>query len=345
MRSRQDEGWSRREFLGGVTLAATAGFLGLQPRLVGAEPPPETATLKLSGRRGRSSSITCQAAMYVAEELLRGEGFTDVQYVAAADTIEAYKALAAGDVDLGMGFAAPLILHVDAGDAIVFLAGGHVGCFELFGSDRVRALRDLKGKTVAVPWLSSPQHIYLASIVAYIGLDPRQDINWITRPPAEAVRLFTEGTIDAFLGFPPQAQELRAKQIGHVLVNSMMDRPWSHYFCCMPIGNREFIRQHPIATKRWLRALLKATDVCAREPARVVRFLVDKGYTEDYEYTLQALQEIPYDKWREYDPEDTVRFYALRLHETGMITSTPQKIIAQGTDWRFLNELKKELKG
>jgi hypothetical protein len=42
---------------------------------------------------------------------------------------------------------------------------------------------------------------------------------------------------------------------------------------------------------------------------------------------------------------DTVRFYALRLHEAGMIKSTPQKILAQGTDWRFLNELKKELKG
>ncbi len=57
------------------------------------------------------------------------------------------------------------------------------------------------------------------------------------------------------------------------------------------------------------------------------------------------LNEIPYGKWREYDPEDAARFYALRLRETGMIHSTPQKIIAQGTDWRFLNDLKKELKG
>jgi NitT/TauT family transport system substrate-binding protein len=45
------------------------------------------------------------------------------------------------------------------------------------------------------------------------------------------------------------------------------------------------------------------------------------------------------------NPEDTIRFFALRLHEAGMIKSIPQKIIAQGTDWRFVNELKKELKG
>ena len=56
-------------------------------------------------------------------------------------------------------------------------------------------------------------------------------------------------------------------------------------------------------------------------------------------------RDIPYGKWREYDPEDTIRFYGLRLHETGVIKSHPKKLIAQGTDWRFLNELKKELKG
>ena len=43
--------------------------------------------------------------------------------------------------------------------------------------------------------------------------------------------------------------------------------------------------------------------------------------------------------------DDTVRFYALRLHEAGMMKNSPQKISTQDTDWRFLNELKKELKG
>jgi NitT/TauT family transport system substrate-binding protein len=124
-----------------------------------------------------------------------------------------------------------------------------------------------------------------------------------------------------------------------------MDRPWSQYFCCMTIGNREFVRQHPVATKRALRAILKATDLCALNPERVARLLVDKGYTPRYDYALQTLTDIPYGKWREYDPEDTIRFYALRLHEVGMIKSSPQKILAQGTDWRALNELKRELKG
>jgi NitT/TauT family transport system substrate-binding protein len=61
-------------------------------------------------------------------------------------------------------------------------------------------------------------------------------------------------------------------------------------------------------------------------------------------YALQTMKDVPYGRWREYDSEDTVRFYALRLHEIGMIESSPNKIIAEGTDWRFLNELKRELK-
>jgi NitT/TauT family transport system substrate-binding protein len=113
----------------------------------------------------------------------------------------------------------------------------------------------------------------------------------------------------------------------------------------MVLANRGFARKYPVATKRALRAILKAADICAREPERAARLLVDKGYVKNYDHAFQVLKEIPYGRWREYDPEDTVRFHALRLHEVGMIKSSPQKIIAEGTDWRFLNEIKKALTG
>jgi NitT/TauT family transport system substrate-binding protein len=113
----------------------------------------------------------------------------------------------------------------------------------------------------------------------------------------------------------------------------------------MLVGNPDFVRKHPVATKRAMRAILKADQVCALEPERVARDIVDRGFTKSYDYALQTMQDVPYGRWRQYDPEDAVRFYALRLHEAKVIESTPQKIIAEYTDWRFLNELKKELKG
>jgi NitT/TauT family transport system substrate-binding protein len=112
----------------------------------------------------------------------------------------------------------------------------------------------------------------------------------------------------------------------------------------MLVGNREFVRKHPVATKRAMRAILKSAEICGAAPERVARSVVAKGLARNYDYTLQAIKEIPYARWREYDAEDTVRFYSLRLHEAGLIKSSPQKIIAQGTDFRFWNELKRELK-
>jgi NitT/TauT family transport system substrate-binding protein len=281
--------------------------------------------------------------------LLSAEGFTDVQYVnvrtggRGADMTGA--ALASGQVDLSMQFIGPSILQVDAGDPIVLLVGVQIGCFELFATNRVRAIRDLKGKTVAAGPLGGSGHTFLASMAAFVGVNPTKDITWIDSPDSEALQLFAEGRVDALMASPPRSQEARARKLGHVVVSTVMDRPWSQYFCCLMAGRRDFVRKNPVATKRALRAILKATDICALEPKRVARFLVDEGYAERYDYALQALKEIPYHRWRDYDPEDTVRFHTLRLHEAGMVKSSPQKIIAQGTDWRFLNELKKELKG
>jgi NitT/TauT family transport system substrate-binding protein len=177
-----------------------------------------------------------------------------------------------------------------------------------------------------------------------IGLDPARDIHWVTDPAEKALELFAAGKIDAYLGVPPDPQELCARGLDHVVLNSAVDRPWSQYFCCMLTGNAAFVRKNPVVTKRVLRAILKAADLCVTEPALIARRIVDRGFTDNYDFASQTLRTIPYDKWREYDPEDTVRFYALRLHEARMIKSDPNTIIAKGTDWRFLNELKRELK-
>lgn len=332
--------WSRREFLGGLTVAGIAGGIGIIPEPASAEPPPEVADVRLVRVPG-----ICIAPQYVAEDLLHAEGFNAVHYLSTDAGVDQARAIASGDADFTMVFVGPVLLRLDAGDPLTILAGIHAGCFELFATDRVRSIRDLKGKTVAVQALGSSQHVFLSSMAAYVGLDPNKDVNWAPHPSAESIRLLADGKVDAFLAFPPEPQELRAKKIGHVVVNSAVDRPWSQYFCCQLAANREFVRRYPVATKRVVRAFLKATDLCALEPERAARSLVNKGYPSRYEYALQTMRDVPYDKWRLYDPEDTVRFYALRLREAGMIRGTPQRIIAQGTDWRFLNELKKELKG
>jgi len=228
----------------------------------------------------------------------------------------------------------------DTGVPMTIVAGLHAGCYELFARAGIRGITDLKGKRVG---LASVSPALLIMMAASVGLD-RNDIDWVNDPASQPLDLFTEGKIDAFLGVPPEPQEIRARHAaGGVIVNTALDRPWSQYFCCMLVGNREFVRKNPVATKRAVRAILKATDLCDSEPQRVAQDTADRGFANRYDLLLQTLKENPY-KWREYDAEDSVRFYALRLQEVGLIKSSPQRIIADGTDWRFLNELKRELK-
>ena len=327
---------TRRRFLTTLSLAGAAGLVH-PPRGLAEEGALETTTVRLP----KVSSI-CVAPQYVADELLRAEGFTDIRYVATGTN--APEAIARGEIDFGSNFAPVLVTGLDRGFPITALGPEHVGCFEVFGKEGIQSILDLKGKSVGVEAIGSPTHLFLSVIAANIGIDPSKDINWVTSGSVKPMQLFMDGKIDAFLGLPPEPQELRARHVGRVLLNSAVDRPYSHYICCLLIGSRNYVRNYPVATKRVLRAILKANELCATEPARAARRLVDGGFTDRYDYALQTLTELPYDKWRDYDPEDTVRFYALRLREAGMTKSSPQKIIADGTDWRFLNELKRELK-
>jgi NitT/TauT family transport system substrate-binding protein len=338
---------SRRRFLNNAAFAGAAGLggFGAWGKALAAEPPPEITTIRFEKDPG-----TCIAPQFV-KELLRVEGFTDIRYVelteANARRADAENSgiisslIAHGEVDFGRAFAPDHLLTMNAGAPITILAGLHLGCFEIFGKREIHTIGDLRGRTVGTTTGDRPLLTIMTSLV---GLDPAKDLHWVTDPSLGPMDLFVEGKIDAFLAVPPALQEIRARNIGHVIASSITDKPWSQYYCCMLATHSEFARKYPVATKRVLRAILKAADLCVSEPKRVAQLLVDQRYSTRYDYALQALSEIRYDVWREYDPEDTLRFYALRLHEAGLIHSSPNKLIAEHTDWRFLDELKRELK-
>ena len=334
MQSRQD----RRHFLASASLVATSSFFGPRESLA-AEGPPETTTIRLA-----FYTAICFAPLDVTEELLRAEGFTDIQYVNAEGGFSAPQMIASGEVDFGASFAGTVVYYIDSGLPITALGGLHTGCYELFAREPIRTISDLKGRRVGIQTLASSGHLYVSIIARHVGLDPKADIEWVVPPSGNAMELFAEGQTDAFLGFPPEPQELRARGINRVILKTVTDRPWSQYLCCMIYGNRAWVRAHPVATKRFLRALYKAAEFCSAEPEAAARRLVDGGFTPKYEYALQTIQEISYDRWHEYDSEDSMRFYALRLYEVGMIRTSPNAILAEGTDWRFLDELKRELK-
>lgn len=328
---------SRRDFLRASASMGAASLIGIAGKAPAA-PELETKTITLI-----EVPALCIVPQYLASQFLRAEGFEEVRYIRLEENYVADQ-LAAGKADIVMDAAGSFLRHVDNGLPIVALAGIHLGCYDLFAGRKVRAIRDLKGKTIPVSAMHSAEHVFLSSMLAYVGIDPRRDIQWIVRPPSESIRLLAEEKVDAYLAFPPEPQMLRDRNIGRVLVRTAVDRPWCDYYCCILTGNSNFVRQRPEATRRALRAFLKAADLCVEQPARVARTVVELGFATNHDYVLQTLKEVRFDAWRTHDLADSLRFHGLRLREAGMIRSNPESLIERAVDQKYLTELKKALK-
>jgi NitT/TauT family transport system substrate-binding protein len=332
---------NRRHFLAGLSAAGAASLLGAHTPLA-AEPPPEVTRVRL----GLSPAI-CVAPWFVAEDLLPAEGITDVQYVRLTRDVK--EMLADGELDFTTVFSGAAVAYVEVGVPVVAVAGLHPGCFELFAHDPSRTISDLRGRRVAIDRRGAGKHIYVSVMAASVGLDPHRDIEWVEgaamNPGGPSpIELFMNREVDAFLGFPPEPQRLREGNAGRVIIHTTFDRPWSQYVCCMMIGHRDFVAAHPIATKKVIRAVLKGNEICAADPAGAARRMVERGFADRYDHSLETVSELPFSAWRDFDAEDSMRFFALRLHQVGLIQSSPNELLAAGTDWRFLHELKQELK-
>ena len=144
---------SRREVLAGLSLVGAAGLIGARPILAD-EGPPETTTIRLP-----YNPNVCLAPQYVAEDLLRAEGFTDIHYVPATGGITEPQMVGRGEIDFGTTTAAALPFQLDAGVPVTALAGVHSGCYELFAHDPIRTISDLKGKSVGIWRLTSGGHL------------------------------------------------------------------------------------------------------------------------------------------------------------------------------------------
>jgi NitT/TauT family transport system substrate-binding protein len=331
---------SRRSFLTGLSATGLATSF----TSAGATAGPSLETTRV--RFADFPESTCTVPQFIAAELLLQDGFSEVLQVPTEEYSVSGPMFEKDAIDFSFDLATGLALGVDNGQPMIGLAGVHVGCYVLFGQEGIRDVRDLKGRRVGIgPTVGSDPHLYVSAMATYVGLNPQTEIEWV-RSDITPSKLFEAGAVDAILAFPPEAQAMRRRGLGRVIVNSMADRPWSQYFCCMLVANPRFVQSFPVATKRVVRAVMKANEICISDPQTAVQMLVDREEirADQSDDTLAALKEIPYAAWRDYDPEDTVRFFALRLHEAGMIRTSPQRIVSEGTDWSFLNAVKRELK-
>ena len=347
----------RRELLrGGVGLGVTA--LGLdalaacaprgEPQAAAtALPPPETTTI-------RAAYAACDAPFLMAGEFLRDEGLS---------SLDAYRTgvlqVATGEGDIGGLFATTLISLADAGAPLVALAGLHPGCLDLWARPGIETISDLKGKTIVVQSKASfhdravPIGTYslLLTLLAYVGIAPGA-VNLVEAGQSPApFAAFVQGKGDAYAAGDVEGALLRAMKVpGKSILDTTVDKPWSQVQCCLLVANRDWANSHPVAARRATRAILRGADAAAKDRHAAARAVIEKGlYTKLYngavteEIVYDSIKDLSYD-WRDYDPEETLRFWALRLSEAKLITKTPQQIISESMDLTYFRQLRTELK-
>ena len=101
---------TRRDFLATLSAAGAAGALGA-PSSLADEGPPETTTIRLP-----HDPSLCVVPAYVADDLLRAEGFTDIRYVPTMHGISVGGMAARGEIDFGVIFAPSIVYHLDTGE-------------------------------------------------------------------------------------------------------------------------------------------------------------------------------------------------------------------------------------
>jgi NitT/TauT family transport system substrate-binding protein len=271
------------------------------------------------------------------------EGFEQIELVDYDVTNDA-MALVRNAVDFATPLATDIAVEADRGAEITLLSGLHVGCVEVFANNSVKSITDLKGARFMTDTPEGDARRFLAAVAAYIGLDPDRDIQWVYRPTSEWKSSFENGEADVLRAFPPMTYDLHESGFGHVIINTTFDDPWRHFYCCMVAARSEFVQNYPVATKRALRAFAKAQQACANDKEVSARRLVELGATERIDYAQRVLDELPYGAWREYDPAASLRFFALRLREAGIIDSSPGALVNRVADTSFWEQLRTELR-
>ena len=308
-----------------------------------AEPgPPETTAVRII------TPPECCPGVGLAAAYLRDEGFAEVSIVAKPFTTQEW--LASGLADVAPAHPEFIVATIDAGLPLTVLAGLHSSCLELWAVPGIATVGDLRGRRISVRNKDKTDQFYVffAALLGYVGIDPLKDVHFVEAGVdayAGMISAYEEGRADVVLAGGAQGPILRRRNApGHVIFDTMTAKPWSQYGCCHLVANRAWARQNPNAAKRVTRAVLRATDAAAKDPERAARDYAAAGLGNKDASLVTASMAMTKYNWRDADPEETVRFFGLRLLAAKVIESTPKQLIAAGLDVAYAKQLRGELK-
>jgi NitT/TauT family transport system substrate-binding protein len=251
---------------------------------------------------------------------------------------EEMSAFASKSIDIGYLGIAPSATgtaNKSAKVKAVALANAEGSSIVVRKDSAISVVKDLAGKTVAIPGYSSVQDFLLRKALEAAGVDPKK-VNIIVIKPPEMIVALDAKQIDAFVAWEPHPSKSVTMGVGRVLISSPMI--WKHHPCCVVAAEGTFYSENPQIVRAFIKAHVRATEYVKKNPGEALRIGIK--YTGMDEATVrEAIGHIEYEYFAK---EEDIKEYMQYLLRFGYVKNLNVDTFAgQYLDLNMLREVTK----
>ncbi|MDD5953433.1 MAG: ABC transporter substrate-binding protein [Oscillospiraceae bacterium] len=201
---------------------------------------------------------------------------------------ELLEALNTGKVDAASVLVELAMKSKQENNDLKLAALGHRDGNVIVANDTIQSVKDLKGKTFAIPHRQSSHNILMNLALQEAGLTA-EDLNVVELAPTEMPSALTSGQIDAYCVAEPFGAKGVSLGKGHVLKTS--EELWKDSLCCGLVLNGSFIEKNGETAK----TLVKSYEAAGDHLDKTTAFDVAKQYLgQDDDILKTSLQWISY---------------------------------------------------
>ena len=231
--------------------------------------------------------VTCHLTCPVTDYATRTSGTTRFESQRFTDFPTIVESMKAGRLEASF-LIAPLAMKLrEQGMPVKILYLGHRdGSTVIVRSDlAARSLRDLRGKTFAIPSKYSNQYLVIHKLMQDQGVG-QDEIRFVEMPPPDMPGALAAKAIDAYFVGEPYAAKAQLDGSGRVLY--FAKDIWPHFISCVLVVHQKLIQTRPAVVKDLVRGIaqsgewaethrLEAARVSApyfRQDERILRFVL-----------------------------------------------------------------------
>ncbi len=124
-------------------------------------------------------------------------------------------------------------------------------------NNKAKSLRDLKGKTFAIPSEYSNQNLVLHKLMEDQGMK-KEDINFVVLPPPDMPTSLASGAIDGYFVGEPFCAKAEVEGVGRVLY--LASDIWPNFISCALVVHEDLIKERPEIVRDLVRGIAESGE-------------------------------------------------------------------------------------